>query len=125
MTKNIRVLVVDDQPRARRSMKALLATWPQVTEMQEAADGREAVRMAQAFVPDLVLMDAKMPEMDGVEASRMIKLQQPNIKVVVLSMYSEYREAVRAAGADAFISKGEPPATLLATLTALVNVKTP
>jgi two-component system nitrate/nitrite response regulator NarL len=77
----------------------------------------EAVRCVEECKPDIVLMDARMPEMDGIEATRIIKTKSEQIPVIVLSMYLEYQEAALAAGADAFISKGDPPERLLEALT--------
>ncbi len=124
MTERIRVLVVDDQPRARQSLKALLATWPPLAEVREAANGRQAIGRVEESRPDVVLMDARMPEMDGVEATRLIKAQWPQVKVVVLSMYAEYLDQAVAAGADAFIGKGEPPEKLLHTLENMARTPT-
>jgi len=113
---SIRVLVVDDQPRARQSLKALLRTLPQVSELCEAADGQEALRLIEESRPDVVLMDVRMPEMDGLQTTRLIKTRWPQVKVILLSMYGEYMTQALEAGADAFVGKGEPPGTLLATL---------
>jgi len=117
----IRVLIVDDQPRARKSVKALLSTWQRVGEMYEASDGREAVQLVRELQPDAVLMDVRMPEMDGLQATVQIKASWPQVKVVVLSMHLEYRDEALAAGADAFVSKGEPADRLLAVLLAIVD----
>lgn len=116
IVKPILVLIVDDQPRARQSLRALLSTVPQVQEIREAANGQEAVRLAEEFQPDVVLMDVVMPMMDGLEATRLIKEANPRIKIIILSMYGDYQEKAKAAGADAFITKGEPPEKLLKTL---------
>lgn len=116
MSEPIRVLVVDDQPRARQSLKTLLATCPQVKEVREAALAREAMRLIQESQPDVVLMDVQMPEMNGLQATRLVKAQWPQVKVIVLTLYAEYAAEARAAGADAFICKGEPAGKLLATL---------
>jgi DNA-binding NarL/FixJ family response regulator len=107
MTKRIRILVADNQPRARQSMKALLAAWSEVEEVCEAASGHEAVRLVEAFQPDVALIDVRMPEMDGLEATRLIKAQWPQVKVILLSMYVEYETAAMAAGADAFVAKSD------------------
>lgn len=120
MVERMRVLIVDDQPRARQSMKALLATWPLAGPVQEAASGQQAVQLVETFEPDVVLMDIRMPGMDGVEATRLIKSQRPQVKIIALSMYAEYAADAAAAGADAFVSKGQPPEQLLATLAAVV-----
>jgi len=116
MSEPIRILVVDDQPRARQSLKILLATCPQVKEVREAALAREAVRLIQESQPDVVLMDVQMPEMNGLQATRLVKAQWPQVKVIILTLYAEYAAEARAAGADAFICKGEPAGKLLTTL---------
>ena len=121
MVKALRILIVDDQRRTRQSLKALLATKFQSMEVHEAANGFEAIRCVEEYQPAVVLMDARMPELDGIEATRMIKTQSARIPVIVLSMYAEYQAAALAAGADAFISKGEPPEQLLAALTSVAN----
>jgi DNA-binding NarL/FixJ family response regulator len=121
MVSPIRVLVVDDQLRARQSLTALLATDPHVGEVQQAAGGSQALLVIEQMPPDLVLMDAQMPEMDGPEVTREIKRRWPHIKIFVLSMYVDYMADALAAGADAFISKGEPPDRLLTLINGLAS----
>ncbi len=116
MAKALRILIVDDQPRTRQSLKALLATKFQPIEMHEAVNGLEAIQCVEEWRPHIALIDARMPELDGIEATRIIKRQAPHIKVIVLSMYAEYQAAALAAGADAFISKDEQPERLLAAI---------
>ena len=116
MIKTLRILIVDDQQRARRSLKALLATRFQLVDTCEATNGREALGCVEECKPDVVLMDARMPDMDGIEATRIIKMKSAHTPVIVLSMYPEYQAAALAAGASAFISKGEPPERLLDVL---------
>jgi two-component system response regulator DesR len=117
MLNTLRILIADDQQRARHSLIAVLATRFQLADTCEAANGMEAVRCVEECKPDIVLMDVRMPEMDGIEATRIIKTESPHTQVIVLSMYLEYQEAALAAGADAFISKGDPPERLLEALT--------
>ena len=119
MTHDVEVLIVDDQPRARQSLRALLSTWSTAAEVREAGDGREAIQLIQERQPDIVLMDVRMPEMDGLQVTRLIKARWPQIKVIVLTMYGEYETEAKVAGADAFIGKGEPAGNLLATLLAV------
>lgn len=121
MPRRLKVLVVDDQARARQSLRALLVTWPLAQEVREAANGAEAVTFVEQSQPDLVLMDARMPEMDGLEATRVIKSRWPNVKVIVLSMYGDIAQEAMEAGADAFIGKGEAPVRLLSTLATIAN----
>ena len=123
MSELLRVHIVDDQPRARQSLKVLLGTCPQIKEVREAALAREALRMMEESPLDLVLMDVQMPEMDGLQATQIIKARWPQVKVIVLTLYAEYAAAAQAAGADAFICKGEPAEKLLTTLTEVASVQ--
>ena len=116
VTKGLRVLVVDDQPRARQSLKALLATWPIIGTIREAASGKEALTLVEESPPDLALIDIRMPEMDGLEATRRIKAKWRPVKIIVLSVYTERAAEALAAGADAFVCKCEPPEVLLDAL---------
>ena len=116
MLKTLRILIVDDQPRARHSLKALLATRFRLADTCEAANGLEAVQCVEECKPDIVLMDARMSDMDGIEATRIIKTKSAHTPVIILSMYPEYQEVALAAGANVFISKGDPPERLLETL---------
>ncbi|MCL5951193.1 MAG: response regulator transcription factor [Chloroflexi bacterium] len=123
MIEQLRILVVDDQPRARQSLKALVLTWLHLAEVTEAGTGVEAVQQAEQFRPHIVIMDARMPELGGVEATRLIKAKWPETHVIVLSLYPEYRADALAAGADAFVGKGEPPERLLKMLMAAASDK--
>ena len=116
MAQHIRALVVDDRPRSRRGLRALLATCPEIDVIGEATNGREALRLVEKFSPDVVLMDARMPVMDGLEATRRIKGQWPQVNVIVLTLYSTYRAQALAAGAVAFLIKGGPSEELLDTV---------
>jgi DNA-binding NarL/FixJ family response regulator len=79
----------------------------------EAANGQEAVGLLEERRADVVVMDARMPVMDGLEATRLIKHKWPGVKVVVLTLYPTYRAKALAAGADAVLVKGCPPEKLL------------
>jgi len=103
-----RVLVADDQPTTRRGLRAFLSALPGVEWVGEAANGCEAANLVTECQPDVVLMDARMPEMGGIEATRRIKSQTPTVKVIMLTMYGEYRAEALAAGADSFLVKGGP-----------------
>jgi DNA-binding NarL/FixJ family response regulator len=113
MTMQTRVLIADDRPRSRSGLRALLGLRPEIEVVGEAADGREAVRLAAEYRPDVVLMDARMPVMDGVAATRVIKARWPETRVVVLTIHAARRAAALAAGADAFLVKGCPAAEVL------------
>jgi DNA-binding NarL/FixJ family response regulator len=117
MTMQTRVLIADDRPRSRSGLRAVLALRPEIEIVGEAADGQEAVRLVAECRPDVVLMDARMPVMDGVEATCLIKEEWPEIRVVVLTIHAAYRADALAAGADAFLIKGCPARELLAAIT--------
>jgi DNA-binding NarL/FixJ family response regulator len=121
MSEPVQVLIVDDQPRARQSLKALLATWPLIGAVREATNGEEAIGSVEQARPDIVLMDVHMPVMNGLEATRRIKEHWPQVRIIALSIYGDYQADALVAGADAFISKGESPEKLLDTVAAVVN----
>jgi DNA-binding NarL/FixJ family response regulator len=123
MNSRIRFLIADDQPRARRSLKALLTTLPHFEQVREAVNGCEVVRLIEERQPDLAILDLRMPEMDGLEATRLVRARWPEIKIIILSMYEDQASDALAAGADAFFSKGEPPQKLLDTLVTLTAPK--
>jgi len=116
MMNGCRVLIVDDRTQTREGLKALLATAPVVQVIGEAADGREAINLITELQPDVVLMDASMPVMDGLEATRLVKAQWPEVKVIVLTIHTTLRAEALAAGADAFLVKGCPAGELLAAI---------
>lgn len=121
--ERIQVLIVDDQPRARRSLRALLATRQPVHNVEEAASGLEAIQRIEKTRPVLVVMDVRMRGIDGLETTRLIKARWPKIRIIVLSMYPDYAADALAAGADAFVSKGEPPEKLLEILSAVISAR--
>jgi NarL family two-component system response regulator LiaR len=101
------VLIADDHPLFRRSVRAVLENEPDLQVVGEASDGVEAVRLAQEIHPDVVLMDITMPELDGLEATRQIKAKCPEIAVLVLTIHSDEQHAVGIleAGAAGYLTK--------------------
>ncbi len=102
----VRVLITDDKRSARQGLKALLARIPEIEVVAEAANGQEAVDLTAVYHPDVVLMDAQMPEMDGLETTQYIKNQWPQVKIIILTIHPQYRQRALAAGADSFLLKG-------------------
>ena len=119
--KHIRVLIVDNQRRARRSMRALLATWSAVAEIRDAENGRDALGLAGEWQPDLIVIDVRAPEVNGLEGTRLIKARLPQVRVIALAVDPDCRADALAAGADAFVCKCEPPERLLKMLSAIVG----
>jgi DNA-binding NarL/FixJ family response regulator len=116
----VRVLVVDDQALLRGSFRALVDTAPGLTVVGEAATGLEAVELAHRERPDVVLMDIRMPGMDGVEATRQICAapETAHVRVLILTMFDldAYVYAALRAGASGFLLKDTPPADLLTAI---------
>lgn len=111
----IRVLIVDDVERVRQDLCTFLTLAGDIEIVGEAGNGLEAVQMAKALQPQVILMDLEMPVLDGYEATRQIKRQQPACRVIILSIHggNAEQQGVLRAGADDFIVKGAPLETLL------------
>ena len=103
----IRILIADDHGIVRAGLKLLLNRIMGTEVVAEAADGREAVRLAKVFTPDIVLIDVAMPLLNGLEAARQIARENPRIGIIVLSMYMDESYIVRAldAGARGYLIK--------------------
>ncbi len=108
------VLIVDDQALLRASFRLLVDNEPGLTVVGEAGTGAEAVALAASLKPDVVLMDIRMPEMDGIEATRL--LDGPKVLVLTTFDLDEYVFGALRAGASGFLLKDTPPAELLAAI---------
>jgi len=116
MTRIVRVLIVDDQEPFRSAARLVVELTDGFEVAGEAASGEEGIALIDELAPDLILMDIKMPGMDGIEATRQILSDDHVAKVVVLSTYAaeEYERLALDAGAVAFISKSDFGPTELA-----------
>ncbi|MEU2778101.1 response regulator transcription factor [Streptomyces sp. NPDC007162] len=117
------VLIVDDQPLQRYAFHLLLDSVPETDVVGEAAHGTEAVRMAAELRPDVVLMDVRMPGMDGIEATRRITAAGDRSRVLVLTTFDldEYVHAALRAGASGFLLKDARPEELIAGIRAVAT----
>ena len=104
----IRIVVVDDHAAVRLGLAAFLDAQDGLEIVGQAENGAQAVELSRSTSPDVVVMDIRMPELDGIEATRMIKENHPETGVLLLTAYEEDELATagRAAGADAFFLKG-------------------
>jgi len=118
MTEPITVLLADDQSLMRLGFAMVLKGEPDIAVVGEAADGREAVAQVAALRPDVVLMDVRMPGMDGIEATRRVVQQSPETKVIVLTTFDldEYAFGALRAGASGFLLKDVKPDELVAAI---------
>ncbi len=117
----IRVLLADDQPLLLAGFRMVLETQADIEVVGEAGDGERAVAMAGALRPDVVLMDVRMPRMDGIAATTQIVAVEPAIRVLVLTTFDldEYVYAALHAGASGFLLKDVPPADLASAIRAV------
>jgi DNA-binding NarL/FixJ family response regulator len=117
---SVGVVVADDQALVRGGLRVLVDSAPDLTVLGEAADGREAVALAERLKPDVVLMDIRMPGMDGLEATRRITASPVTsaVRIVVITTFDvdEYVYAALRAGASGFLLKDAPPNELLGAI---------
>lgn len=119
--RTIRVVVADDQELVRSGLAMILAAQPDISVVGEAADGLQAVAMARRTAPDVVLMDVRMPGLDGVSATREVVAARPDARVLVLTTFDvdDYVIGALRAGASGFLLKDTPRAGLVAAVRAV------
>ncbi len=117
----IKILIADDHPVVREGLSAMLSKEPDIQVVGEAENGTEAVNKARELQPDVVLMDLRMPELDGVEAMRQIRAKNPEMKFIVLTTYDndEYIFKGIEAGARAYLLKDAPREELFKAIRAV------
>ena len=106
--EKIKVLITDDHAIVREGLQAILSVQPDIEVVGEATNGEESVKKAKELQPDIILMDITMPRMNGLEATREIKKQNPEMKILVLTMHEEddYFYRILEAGASGYFIKG-------------------
>ena len=125
LLSSIRILVVDDHEGWRRNVCQLLQVRPKFQVIGEASDGSEAVQMAEALRPDLIVLDIGLPKLNGIEAARRIRPLSPSSKIIFLSQNSDL-EFVRAAlstGAQGYVRKTDAVRELLSAVDAVFRSK--
>ena len=110
MSEPVRVVIADDHPVVRAGLEGMLSAQPEFEVVGQAADGAKASRLAARLKPDVVLMDLRMPEVDGVAATKEIKEHHPEVHVLVLTTYDSDADILRAveAGATGYMLKDAP-----------------
>jgi two-component system response regulator NreC len=121
--KRIRILLADDHAVVRQGFKMILAAQPDMEIVGEAANGREAVELAEQLRPDVVVMDVSMPELNGIEATRRLASSVPHARVVALSMHKDsvYVREILRAGARGYLLKDSGAADLVAAIRAVAS----
>lgn len=111
----VRILLVDDHKIVREGIAGIIQENPMYKVIAQASDGEEALEMARDLKPDVIVMDVNMPKMNGIEATRRIKRENPQVKIIGLSVQDEdsLTESIKAAGATAHLNKGAAPEALL------------
>ncbi|MGB9771825.1 MAG: response regulator [Candidatus Kapaibacteriota bacterium] len=111
----IKIIIVDDHEIVRAGIRRILSTEKRLEIVAEAEDGKIAKSLIQEYMPDLVLLDISMPELDGVELAKFLKANYPEIVVLMLTAYEDYQNIERAlsAGADGYLSKDISPKYLI------------
>jgi DNA-binding NarL/FixJ family response regulator len=120
---SIRVLIADDHHVVRRGLVFFLRTQKGLEIIGEAANGKEAVELAKSLKPDIILMDLVMPEMDGIQATKIIKKEQPEIKIMMLTSFSDQDHVIPAleAGASGFQLKDIQPDELVTSIKKIMS----
>ncbi|MFO8076363.1 MAG: response regulator [Actinomycetota bacterium] len=122
----VRVLIVDDHPVVRDGLRGMLAAQADLEVLGEAANGHQALAAVAREAPDVVLMDLRMPELDGVEATRRLRDEHPEVGVLVLTTYDDDADILRAveAGATGYLLKDAPREDLFAAVRAAARGET-
>ncbi|MFI1989948.1 response regulator [Actinoplanes sp. NPDC020271] len=120
---SVSVLLVDDQPLLSLGFRLVLEAQPDITVVGEAGDGTQAIRMTRALRPDVILMDVRMPVLDGIEATRQIVASGSAARVLILTTFDldENVYAALRAGASGFLLKDVPPADLVSAIHAVAS----
>ena len=108
--EKIRILLADDHPILREGLRAVLETQPDFEAIAEAANGHQAMRLALALQPDILLLDLEMPQLDGVETIRSLRQQQPHSRIIVFTAFDNDERIIHAvqAGANGYLLKEAP-----------------
>ena len=119
----ISVLLVDDHAVVREGLRRILADYPEIQIVGEAADGHEALRQVRKLSPDIAVVDLSMPGLDGIEVTRLISKETPKTRVIVLTMHAnqDYATRLLQAGAVGFIGKGAPGSEIAGAILKVAN----
>ena len=115
---SIRIILADDHTIMQAGLRSLLEKEEDIEVVAEAQDGRDAVKLSKELLPHVVIMDISMPHLNGIDATRQLKDEMPEVKVVILTIFDlkAYRDAAMASGANGYVTKGSLFEELLPTI---------
>ncbi|MCU1267183.1 MAG: DNA-binding response regulator [Acidobacteria bacterium] len=121
-TAKVRILLAEDHETVRAGLKLIVNSQPDMEVVGEATDGRSAIAQAEKLLPDIVLMDISMPQLNGLKATEKLKESRPEIKVLTLTRHKDdgYLQQLLRAGASGYVLKQSPPSELLHAIRAIV-----
>ncbi|WP_257350675.1 response regulator [Pseudalkalibacillus decolorationis] len=127
MNQPFRILIVDDHAHAREGIREIVQVYDDFEVVGEAKDGKEAIQLTDELMPDLILMDINMPEMDGLEATRIIKNKYPYVKIVMITVSDEVTDLFESLkkGAQGYLLKNLHPSTWYDYLRAFAHDEVP
>lgn len=122
---NIKILIADDYKMMREDLRSLIESQDNMTVVDEAENGKKAIQLAKKLHPDVIVMDIRMPELNGIEATRQILADLPETKIIALSVYSDKRYilGMLKAGASGYILKNSVFDEIVGAIAAIVNQK--
>ncbi len=122
-TQLIRILIADDHTLVRQGIRMMIEAQPDLQVVGEASDGNEAIRLAQELGPDLIVMDIAMPDLDGLQATRIIKRDHPDVKILAVTMHEgeDYFFKILAAGASGYVLKRAASSDLITAIHAVAR----
>jgi two-component system, NarL family, response regulator NreC len=118
MSKKIRILIAEDHQTVREGVKLLISAQPDMEVIGEAGDGELAIKEAERLNPDLILMDVSMPNMNGLRATRKLRRQNPDIKILTLTRHTDdgYLQQLLGAGSNGYVLKQSAPTELITAI---------
>lgn len=121
--KGVRIIIADDHTIFRQGLKELIENEKDIRIIGEASDGKQVLELAKKLKPDIILMDINIPEIDGIEVTRKLRKEMPDVKVIILSMYDDEAHILEAvkAGALGYVVKTKTAEILIKTLRTLIS----